>query len=129
MTDEEIERMRRLAIRLTERADELRAERKQLITVLHKLKPAQPKAARNGAASPPGPKPPAGESIADRILAVVATDTTSEWTLTDIISEMELAGWTTTAAQPANSVQPAADKLVREGRLGKPRTGVYRAAT
>lgn len=100
--------------------NDLRDERRQLASALQKLRPAKRKA-----------KPvvdDAGPTVSARILAVVATDTRAEWTLTDLLSALELAGWKTASSNPMQVVRPTCDRLVRTGELKRPRGGVYTAA-
>lgn len=100
--------------------NDLRDERRLVEAALRKLRPAKRKT-----------KPVGAElTTSERILAVVAAahDPKAEWTLTDLISALELAGWKTASSNPLQVVRPTCDRLVRTGELKRPRGGIYTAA-
>lgn len=102
-----------------ERYDELRAERKQIEKTLSKLRPPVTRVKR---------EIDDGPSLHDRILGIVATDTTVEWVIGDILSALELDGWECPNDDPKHTVGTACSNLSAKHQLVRVRRGTYKAA-
>lgn len=105
-----------------EQYDTIRAERRQIEAALRKLCPEQKKtrATTNGTRAP---------SLKNVLRKVFAADPKAELNITDITSEVELAGWSSAAVDPSATIRTTCDQLVRAGELSRPRAGIYKAVT